>query len=304
LSGQLGLSSVTSRLVTLQKSDPSGIVRTAALRALRDLGYSSMEQAMYTALDDESAEVRRAGLEMLTGLAVAESVKADLLAGILETGTIFEQQQALQTLGSIEHPNALAKLEMYLDRLVEGSLSPELRLELGESIQASGDDQLMERLQAYRQAEAGQGVVGQYSDVLYGGEPSRGEQILYSDASQCMRCHNLETSDGQIAPSLNGIAGRLTRRQLLEALVDPGARIAPGYGQVSLRLAGEQQLRGLLEGETDSSLSLRTANGQTRVIAKDQIESRTDGPSSMPPIGQTLSRTDLRDLIEYLSTLN
>jgi hypothetical protein len=33
-----------------------------------------------------------------------------------------------------------------------------------------------------------------------------------------------------VGPKLNGIASRLKQEQLLEALINPSARIAPGYG--------------------------------------------------------------------------
>jgi hypothetical protein len=34
-----------------------------------------------------------------------------------------------------------------------------------------------------------------------------------------------------VGPKLNGIASRLKQEQLLEALINPSARIAPGYGK-------------------------------------------------------------------------
>ena len=40
-----------------------------------------------------------------------------------------------------------------------------------------------------------------------------------------------------------------------------------------------------------------------RRIMKTDIARRTNGPSAMPPMGSVLTRREIRDVIEYLSTL-
>jgi hypothetical protein len=47
-----------------------------------------------------------------------------------------------------------------------------------------------------------------------------------------------------------------------------------------------------------------TAEGQVIAIAKSDIDERSRGPSAMPSdLTQKLSRSDVRDLVEYLAAL-
>ncbi len=90
---------------------------------------------------------------------------------------------------------------------------------------------------------------------------------------------------------------------MLEALVEPSARIAPGYGIVSLTLQNGQTVAGMLREETESHLVVQTGSGETRQVATSEITQRVNAPSAMPPMGQLLSRREIRDVVEYLSTL-
>jgi cytochrome c2 len=45
----------------------------------------------------------------------------------------------------------------------------------------------------------------------------------------CGGCHDLEGSEGDLGPKLNGIAGRMSREQIIAAILDPEAEIAEGY---------------------------------------------------------------------------
>jgi putative heme-binding domain-containing protein len=103
---------------------------------------------------------------------------------------------------------------------------------------------------------------------------------------------------------LNGIGGKLNREQLLESLIDPSARIAPGFGVVMLELLEGKTLNGVLEEETNTSLRVKMGGAQPdTVILKEHIVSRKNAASSMPDMKQLLSRREIRDLVSFLSTL-
>jgi quinoprotein glucose dehydrogenase len=89
---------------------------------------------------------------------------------------------------------------------------------------------------------------------------------------------------------------------LLEALVDPSARIAPGFGPVQLTLRDGKKMFGTLKDETTTHVVVDPGSGDQRV-AKSDIAQRTNGPSAMPSMATLLSRREIRDVVEYLSTL-
>ena len=61
---------------------------------------------------------------------------------------------------------------------------------------------------------------------------------------------------------------------------------------------------GVLRGEDDKEVRLMTAEGQPLTVSKQDIEDRKRGPSAMPAdIITKLSKTELRDLVEFLATL-
>ena len=140
--------------------------------------------------------------------------------------------------------------------------------------------------------------------MQHGGAADRGRQLTgQHPAAQCTRCHTVAPEEAAaVGPNLARVGSELSRQQLLEALVNPGARIAPGFGTVSLALKNGQRVEGLLREETAESLVVETTSGRQRVPAAD-IAQRTNGPSAMPPMGSLLSPREIRDVVEYLSTL-
>ena len=45
----------------------------------------------------------------------------------------------------------------------------------------------------------------------------------------CSGCHDLEDSEADVGPALNGLASRMSRGELMEAILEPNGEIAEGY---------------------------------------------------------------------------
>ena len=142
-------------------------------------------------------------------------------------------------------------------------------------------------------------------DALYGGDIQAGSNVfLRNQAAECVRCHNAGGQGGEVGPSLKGIGARLSREQILQALIEPSARIAPGYGTVSLKLDDGQEVTGTLLVENEHELQLKTTDAAEPLkIALSRIKSRENYPSGMPPMGTLLTKREIRDVVEYLSSL-
>src|SRR3546814_17412498 len=100
--------------------------------------------------------------------------------------------------------------------------------------------------------------------------------------TQCMRWHTIDDYGANIAPNLNGVASRNTREQLLESLINPSARITPGYGFISVALENGRSLPGILQAENRATLTLKVGAQPDPFIQNYQLRERTTDQSSMP----------------------
>lgn len=288
---------LNDRLAELSSSHSAPQVRIAALGALKDLGYANLEPLIRNSMKDENAVVRAAALNVLEGSDLSETALNDITAAIFDKGSLVEQQQLINLLK--QYP--LAKTEKILTQLTDKLLSKQLdqgiSLELGETIAASGSEALAKKFATFK-------AVNNFADLEFGGNVYRGRQIFFNNsAAECVRCHVVNGQGGEVGPDLSDIANTLTRQQLVEALVSPSARLAPGYGMVVLTLTDGTSVSGILMGEDSKEVTLKTSEPEALYIPVGRIASRTTVPSSMPDMSAILSKHEIRDLVQFLSTL-
>ena len=98
------------------------------------------------------------------------------------------------------------------------------------------------------------------------------------------------------------VGKRLGRGKLLESIVNPSAEITPGYGLSTVMLKNGEAYSGRLAGESRSEVNLVTMDGKDLTFDRTEVSQVTPPISAMPPMGQALSKSDLRDLIAYLES--
>jgi len=301
--GKLRINDASSDLLAALKLDREAAMREACLKALVALEDPQQEQAIKLALADREKSVRVAGLDLLENMTIPRAVIADLLADVIASKTTEEKQAAIIALGkvSLEHSNAL--FNNLLDQMETRRLTPEVYLELGEAIDSTRSEQLIARYKAISDRSSSDELMAAYASTLQGGNPQRGRAIFFQNQNaQCMKCHAYDDRGGNAGPRLNGIGAKLTREQLLESLIDPGRRIAPGYGIVMLELKDGQSLSGIFLGEDARSVTLRKGQ-QDQVVPQTQIAKKTFSPSSMIDMKGVLSAREIRDVVSFLATL-
>jgi quinoprotein glucose dehydrogenase len=107
-----------------------------------------------------------------------------------------------------------------------------------------------------------------------------------------------------VGPDLTGIGTRQQRDYLLESIVLPNKQIAKGYDTVVLTLTNGKPVVGIVKSEDAKEVKLMTAEGKLIVVPQSQIDDRQKGKSPMPEdISKNLSKSDLRDLVEFLASL-
>lgn len=302
--GKMGLEAGGSGLVTLLETDNQPEVREAALRSLLVLEGSQKAEAIKQALADPEREVRVAGLDLLKGIAVEEQLKVELLSEVIEKRTMEEKQAAVQALSDLSLESSRALFEKLVARLEAGALPAEIQLELAEALETAGDTALLQRNEMYYQNLSPDSLSASYAGSLYGGNEELGRRTFFRNQSaQCVRCHAYDDMGGGAGPPINGVASRLSRQELLEAMIEPSKRLAPGYGVVALDLNDGRRVNGVLGEEDAISLTLKIGNLPDTVIQKAHVTNRINAPSSMPDMKHILSRREIRDLVSFLATL-
>ncbi len=136
--------------------------------------------------------------------------------------------------------------------------------------------------------------------ALEGGNAVKGE-LVFRGAGACTQCHSVDGQGGIQGPPLDGVALRQDRVTLLESVITPNAKIADGYGTMTITTKSGETVMGQLKAEKDGKVELLLPSGEKKAIAAGDIVKREGPISIMPQIAAVLPPTDLRDLIEFLS---
>ena len=301
---KLGIQQAAPALLSSLKSDRETAMRVECLSALVALEAPQQEEAIKIALADREKPLRVAALDLLENMAIAKPVMVNLLADVIDTKTTEEKQAAIIALGKLPAEHSGALFNKLLDKMEAGRLHPELYLELGEAIDSTHAEALAERYKTITQHVSADQLMASYASSLHGGDVRRGRHVFFQhQQAQCMKCHAYDDRGGNAGPQLNGVADRLSREQLLEALIDPSKRIAPGYGVVMLVLNDGEQLSGIYQGEDERGIKIRKSQAPDRIVHHADIKKKTFSPSSMLDMKGILSKREIRDVVAFLSTL-
>lgn len=301
LLGQLQLQGFNKDLKATYGSAKDPKVRSAVLMTLGQLHDPEIGAYMQRGMADKDYGVRQSAIALLDQLDIPAQKLPQIVGGIFTSGSEGEQQAIVQVLGNMPREKSGPVLASLIDRAGKGRLPPAVILDLKETVEHTQDTALIAKLDVLKKMGYG---TDSYKEALYGGHYWNGrEQFRLNPTAQCVRCHSVDGSGGKVGPPLDNIGNTLSREQLLEALVNPSARLAPGYGSVTLTLKDGQQVTGILEKESSRELVLRTNAAEPLVVPVGRIKTRKNQPSGMPPMGRMIEKRELRDIIEYLSTL-
>jgi quinoprotein glucose dehydrogenase len=217
-------------------------------------------------------------------------------------------------LKGIEQEAASTLVGEWMQRLAAGKVAAELQLDILEAAGhlATSSPALAEALAAHEARRPapkvganGIPVLSLPNELLKGGDRVSGREIVtHHLGGNCLACHVVEASGGSnVGPTLAGIGKLKNREYLLESLLHPGAIIAPGYGMVSISLKDGRSLAGTLLKEGPEGTELKATDGTLLKLAPAEIANQTPPISVMPPMLGLLTKMQIRDVVEYLSSL-
>lgn len=303
--GKAGVSDASSSLLSLVKSSSDSDMKVAALQALDWLQTDDLAEAIPIAMEDSNQAVRVAGLSLLSQSALPLNQKQELLLTIIRNQSNEEKRQALLTLSTLENSASFEGWNAILVDFKDDKISSPIWVELEEAIDKTGSETLISQFQQLLKEKAGDENWRLFQGALAEGNVREGRTIFFQNqAAQCIRCHAYDDMGGNAGPRLNGIARQLSREELLIALVEPSARLAPGYGFVTLELENGETVSGTLEKDSAEGVSIKNGQGETKSYSNTEIKEKKLAPSSMPSMAEMLNKREIRDLVSFLSTLN
>src|SRR5438132_7711788 len=103
------------------------------------------------------------------------------------------------------------------------------------------------------------------------GDIARGNTIFNDEThAVCVKCHTTDGSAGKAGPDLLAIGDKFPRRDLIQAILEPSAAIAVGYGATTIETKDGEEVAGIIKQATDDFVDLMTAEGRhVRIAAKD-----------------------------------
>ncbi len=143
--------------------------------------------------------------------------------------------------------------------------------------------------------------------VKRAGSAANGQAILLKSINsevQCLKCHMVRGQGGQIGPDLSMIGKKASKENLYDSLLTPSKAIADQY--LSWTLTGEdgQSITGLVVGETETTITVRDANGKDYAFPAKGTERKKSLTSIMPEgLVATLTEDELVDVVEYMTKL-
>lgn len=301
LVAQLQLKAFTETEISLFQKHGNAKVRAALLSSIAELQSTQLASILAKGINDEDKNVRGIALSNLNKIELNATELPAIAKPIFEKGTLIEQQLLLQSMAKMKPANTGAIFADLIQKMVDNQLPSGVKLDLMEAVEASNEEKLVAKLDALKVKGT---LTDEFKEALFGGSVTEGRNtFMYNQTVQCIRCHSAGGDGGIVGPNLKGVASRLSREQLLQALIEPSARIAPGYGTTNFVLTDGQEVSGSIISETKDEIQVKTNDAEPLRIAVSRIKSRENLPSGMPPMGTMMSKREIRDVIEYLSSL-
>src|SRR5581483_8288660 len=134
------------------------------------------------------------------------------------------------------------------------------------------------------------------------GNVAAGEAFFFGKGN-CSSCHMVRGRGGLLGPNLSELGVERTLPEIEQSLRTPGARVAPGFRLITVRLQDGRMVRGFAKNESNYDLQLQSLDGKLHLLRRREIAELTrETASLMPEVKAT--EEELRDLIAWLSRLS
>jgi len=145
-------------------------------------------------------------------------------------------------------------------------------------------------------------VIDDWLAKLPEGDAARGHKVFRGSKAACVQCHQVGYVGGKVGPELTRIGKSRTRRDFIEAILYPSARLEQSYQPTRVLLTDGRVLNGMLVNKSDETLELICGVDERCFVSMDDVEIVEPSDVSIMPAGleQTLTLQQFADLIAFL----
>ncbi len=274
-------------------------VRLAALNQLIADKDFSQKLLMKSLLEDEDPVVRNGACRAYVVAFPNEAMET--IRNMLTKFDDLDFRTAYDLLAERNDSASAQVLGEQIDKMLSGDLFRTVHLDLYLAAKRCTNSDVTAKLARVERWLATQ-EQAVHSMTVSGGDADRGRAV-FQNQGVCLKCHKAERGGGDAGPELTYIARLRQPHELLESVLEPNAIVVPGFGTISIVTDEGLTLEGTPISEDEHSITIKTAVGETKVIALDSIDERTDIRSPMPKQAENLSLLEIRDLMAYLQQL-
>ncbi|MEM9017365.1 MAG: HEAT repeat domain-containing protein, partial [Verrucomicrobiota bacterium] len=287
--------------------DAKSSARIGSLEGLARQSPEAMDELWATLLKSKETELVAATVGQL--LVLDEDRGLNEAIRLADSSDYRSRQAGYRLLGSSLNERAAARLLSGLEEFESEPIGSRLDL-LEAATNHRENREIEESLTGYEASLDPSNPLASFHPTVHGGDVELGKEIFLTHAAgQCAKCHKVNGDGGVAGPDLTGIGSRYDNKYLLESLVDPSRVVVPGYGMMMVSLKDGETVGGTLMEETKEGLVLKvpdpkgTGGTLDRSISNREISSKQPPISAMPPMGYILTKSEIRDLVAYLSSL-
>ena len=140
------------------------------------------------------------------------------------------------------------------------------------------------------------------ADLELPGSAGAGEQ-LFRGKGNCGNCHMVAGEGGRLGPELSEIGNARSPEELKTDLLDPDARVQPRWWTLRVVRQDGSQVEGFRIGDDTFSVRIMDDDESLWSFQKKDLQSvEVIESSTMPSYAETLSETEVYDLVAYLYT--
>ena len=135
------------------------------------------------------------------------------------------------------------------------------------------------------------------------GDADRG-RVIFEGKGDCMRCHRVAGDGSRLAPDLTAIGAIRGAGSMRETLIDPSGSMLPFNKPVRIETQGGETVSGRRLNEDTYFIQILDEEERLRSFDKTDLRELTVLTTSpMPSYAESLTETEMADLLAYLVTL-